>query len=294
MPIYDQGYRHFEGALAAPSRRFVTITAAGVRLALKRKATWVALLLASIPFFVMLVIIWIRSAAQQGSDALDPAIAGAAREVLSVDGARFWQAFFLPHCRFIAPLLALLIGSGLIANDRRTNALEIYFSRPITKLDYLLGKLGIVLLFVLFITLGQGVLLYVFHVASQGTLAFVVESADLLLAIVVSSVVITVPMCAGILALSSLTTSARFAGLAWFGLLMITGAAGGILEGITGTQKYWGISLIANVEQVCTRILLDDPELGFPWQLALGILAGVVLLSAAVLWFRTRPVEVVS
>ena len=41
----------------------------------------------------------------------------------------------------------LLVGPGLISRDLRFNALPLYFSRPLRRIDYFLGKLGVVVAF---------------------------------------------------------------------------------------------------------------------------------------------------
>ncbi len=49
---------------------------------------------------------------------------------------------------FWAWVLAALVGSGVVANDRRTHAFHVYFSRPVRGLDYVVGKgagLGVLL-----------------------------------------------------------------------------------------------------------------------------------------------------
>ncbi|MBI1851359.1 MAG: ABC transporter permease subunit [Planctomycetes bacterium] len=294
MPIFDQGFRAFEGTLAPPTHRFWTITKAGVRLAMKKKWTWVVVLLASIPFLVLLVTIYLRGTAEQAGNTLDQRIAATARDVLVINGERFWLFFFQFHAGFIVPMIVLFVGAGLIANDRRTNALEIYFSRPITKRDYIFGKLGIVLTFGLFVTLVEGVLLYVFHVTMKGEISYLAESYDLFLGIVACSLIITVPSAAAILAISSFVKSARFAGLTFFGTIMLTAAAGEILHGVTGTKQFWAVSYIANAQQLCTQILLDKPQFDFPWGVSLAVLVGITIVSFAVLWRRIRPVEIVS
>jgi ABC-2 type transport system permease protein len=250
--------------------------------------------LSSLPFFALLVVIWITNTAEQAGNNLNEEIAQAARRNLTINGERFWQFFFQFHSAFIVPLLALFIGAGLVANDRRTNALEIYFSRPITKRDYVFGKLGIVLAFTLTVTLVEGVLLYLFHVMMKGQASYVAESYGLFLRIVACSLVVAVPSSATILAISSFAKSARFAGLAWFGTIMLTGAAGGLLVGVTGTERYLAVSYLTNAQQVCTKLLLEQPQFDYPWWISLVVLAGVTAASFVALWARIRPVEIVS
>ncbi len=294
MPIFDQGYRHLDREIGPPTRRFWTITATGVRLALKKKTMIVLLLLSAAPFLVALVTIYVLGTAEQAGSSIDPRMAEAARESIHIDGAFFWQFFFVWHTTFLGPVIALFVGAGLIADDRRTNALEIYFSRPISKLDYLLGKLGILIVFGLFTTLAEGALLYIVHVSMKGDFSYVLETRGLLFGIVAASILITVPIACAVLAVSSFAKSARFAGLAWFGFWMLTGAMGGILTEISRSDGFAIIGFQMNVEQVVSRVLEGKPHFDYPWGRSLAILAGIVVLSFLILWRRIRPVEIVS
>ena len=40
--------------------------------------------------------------------------------------------------------LVLLVGPELISQDLRFNAMPLYFARPVRRLDYFVGKLGVI------------------------------------------------------------------------------------------------------------------------------------------------------
>ena len=63
-----------------------------------------------------------------------------AGRVLPVDGRLFGE--FLNQQIGFTLLLSIFGGAGLIANDLRTGAILVYLSRPLTRRDYVLGKLG--------------------------------------------------------------------------------------------------------------------------------------------------------
>ena len=67
--------------------------------------------------------------------------------------ASSFQSFFL----FI---IALMVGSGSIALDNRSNALLVYLSKPITKGDYLIGKWMGVFIALFAVSLVPSVVLY--------------------------------------------------------------------------------------------------------------------------------------
>ena len=53
-----------------------------------------------------------------------------------------------------AKLVMILVfcGAGLISDDLKFNSLQLYFSRPITKRDYFLGKASVIVFFLFFVT----------------------------------------------------------------------------------------------------------------------------------------------
>src|SRR2546427_564828 len=67
------------------------------------------------------------------------------------------ESFYLPVSNptmlFFVTLLASTVGAGLIADDVHTNALNLYLSRPITHVDYLIAKGAILGTLVILITI---------------------------------------------------------------------------------------------------------------------------------------------
>ena len=78
--------------------------------------------------------------------------------------------FFLYFCNFqgaMAYLLTAFVGPSLISPDLTNNALPLYFSRPFTRLEYLAGKMSVLLILLSLITWVPGLILF----AIQGDLA---------------------------------------------------------------------------------------------------------------------------
>ena len=38
--------------------------------------------------------------------------------------------------------MTVYVGAGIVANDRRANALQIYLAKPLTRVEYVAGKLA--------------------------------------------------------------------------------------------------------------------------------------------------------
>ena len=61
---------------------------------------------------------------------------------------------FLEQQDFFVFFVTIYVGAGLIANDRRANALQIYLSKPLMRTEYIAGKAAVLFAFLLFVTLG--------------------------------------------------------------------------------------------------------------------------------------------
>jgi ABC-type transport system involved in multi-copper enzyme maturation permease subunit len=189
--------------------------------------------------------------------------------------------------------ITLYVGSGLIANDRRANALQIYLSKPLSRVDYVVGKLATLLIFLTAVTWVPGILLLVMQILFAGNLAFLKANLFLFPAITVFSAVTVLTSSFTMLALSSLSKSRRFVAVMYAGLIFFTAAMYQALRGITGTRAWVFISPGDVLDVIGDRIFRStEPENLLP----IALVTVVVLLAASVfvLERRVRGVEVVT
>src|SRR5438034_4809108 len=147
MPIYEQTYRRYEARAPLRTLRFWPITREALRLILARRAFLGLLLVAWGQFLFRVIQIYVVTRLPE------------AGRVLPIDGRMFGQ--FLGIQTLFTLLLSIFGGAGLIANDLRTGAILVYLSRPLTRRDYVLGKLGVLMALNLAVTLVPGLFLYV-------------------------------------------------------------------------------------------------------------------------------------
>ena len=131
------------------------------------------------------------------------------------------QSFFRYPQAVLMVLLVGLIAPPLISQDIRSRAFLLYFSRPITRGEYLLGKLGSVWAFLGMITAVPALALYLIGVVLSPSLGVIVGTWDLPLRIVGATIVLLLPTSALALALSSLTQESRYAGFSWFAIWIL-------------------------------------------------------------------------
>ena len=280
MPIHDQGYRRYGGLKARTGTGWMVITRAGIRNQLAKR-TFLGLLLVSwLPFFGRAIQIYLAVNFPQ------------AGELLAVKPEMFRQ--FLDQQQIWAFFVTVYVGAGLIANDRRANALQIYLSKPLTRAEYIFGKLAILMSFLLLITWVPALVLLIVQIAFAGNFTFLKNNLYLFPAITVFAFIEVTMVAAAMLALSSLSKSSRYVAILYSAVIFFTQAIYGVLSLVTrSTQLSW-ISFPANLAQVGDVIFRLPPKYATPWPVSLLMIAGLIAVSAFILERRVRGIEVVA
>lgn len=279
-PIHDQSYRRYEGARRPVGHAWRVIVADGIRQMLGKRAFLALLLVAWIPFIVRTVQMYFAISVPQASGFL----------AITPDTFRD----FLEQQSVFVFFMTVYVGSGLIANDRRANALQIYLSKPMMRMEYIAGKLLVLATFLLFVTLLPGLLLLIMQMALAGSLTFIKAHPFLIPAVILSSLVIVSVSSFTMLALSSLSKSSRFVAVMYTGAVFFTAALYGALSNIFGSTRVAWISIGANIEQVLDAIFRRAPRYEVPTVVCVMVLLALVTVSISVLERRVRGVEVVS
>ena len=194
------------------------------------------------------------------------------------------------------PVLTFVFGgAGLIASDLRTGAILVYLSRPLTRRDYVMGKLGVLLALNLSVTLAPGLLLYLIALALAPEMFAKWGLAWIAPAIVLHSLVLSLVMSLLTLAVSSLSRSARVAGIGFFGLVFGLEVLRGVLRSLYDRPEATLISVQADLQSLGNALFgITDRALSLPWAYPAAVLAAVALGCLAVLRARVRAVEVVQ
>jgi ABC-2 type transport system permease protein len=279
MPIHDQGYRRYTGSKAAVGKSWQVITRAGIRAVLAKRSFIALMLLAWAPFVVRAVQVYIAANFQQASF-LAPR-AETFREFLEQQGV---FVFFV----------TIYVGAGLIANDRRANALQVYLSKPLTRAEYVTGKFAILFAFLVGVTWLPAILLLVVQIMFAGSFAFVLDNMFLLPAITLFALLQVLVSAMTILALSSMSKSSRFVGIMYAGLIFFTAAFFQALRGITANSAWAFLSPTDTLEQLGAIIFRMDPPYTLSPSVAILTIAVLIGGSAWILERNVRGVEVVQ
>ena len=281
MPIYEQTYRRWQARGGLRAVRFWPITREALSLVLAKRAFIGLLVLVWIPFVVRVLQVYIVTRFPE------------AGRVLPVDGRLFGD--FLNQQTGLTLLLSIFGGAGLIANDLRTGAILVYLSRPLTRRDYVLGKLAVLMALNYSATLVPGLLLYVVSVGLAPELFLKWSLAWIAPMVVLHATVLSLIVSLVALAISALSRSARVAGLAFAGLIVGLEIVRGILVGILDRPEAHVLSLWNDLRVLGNLLFgVEDRGASLPAIYPIVALALAVAVCLSVLRARVRAVEIVG
>jgi ABC-2 type transport system permease protein len=278
MPIHDQGYRRYAGQRGALGRGWMIIAKHHLRTAVKYKP-FVILLIACWGQFVVQSVRAYVSSAYPVPEAIQFS-SGTYRDFLAIQG--------------VGVFLISIAMAGLIADDKRANALQVYLSKPLTRVEYIAGKLAALLVLLLGITFLPAMLLLVMQMLFAGSTQFLRENLFLLPAITLYSVVQALFSGFALLALSSLSKSRRFVAVMYAGVLFFTAAMYQALRNIT-TSSAWAVIAPGEMLDVLGDAIFrvkENPAV--PPAVAALVILLMIGLSIWVLERKVRGIEVVA
>jgi ABC-2 type transport system permease protein len=212
-------------------------------------------------------------------------------QFIQVNG-NFFMVFMYVQAGF-AVFLAALAGPGLIAPDLANNALPLYFSRPLTRLEYACARLITLLGMLSIVTWIPGLVLFAMQVGmSEGS--WFAANWNLGIGIVLGFTLWIVLVSLVALASSAFAKVRVVAGGLVLAFFFILSGASTMINGVfRGT---WGhaISPIWVMRRIWYTLLSVDPPAGPGLAACVVMMLVFLLLLVFVLERKLRPVEVVS
>lgn len=230
MAVYEQTYRHYAGALTPAWSRFLIVPRHTYRTIFQSKVFLAFFGVCFIPTLVAAILIYLR----YNINAL--AIMNLRlRDLVEID-AEFFRAILAVQGSF-AFLLTVLVGPVLVARDVANNALPLYLCRPFSRVEYVAGKMSVLLVLLSSITWVPSLALFLLQAYLAGW-SWAAQNARTGAAIVLAGLVGVITFSLLVLAISAWVKWRMAASAAFFGLFLIPSTFGGIVNGLFNTN--WG------------------------------------------------------
>ena len=297
MPIHTQDYRHWEGTLKPRHyTRWWIIAKAELKLLAQRK---IVRLIVAIPPLIYVfnhaLLIYMFNQipdVNQIPDATLPFAVNA--ELFQKFLFRIAPTLFVPiPTTMLIALIAIFGGSGLIATDLKNNALSLYLSKPLSWIDYLIGKFAVIGVLLGSLTAVPGLLLFL-EQALLADVSFLKQNYWLPFSIIAYSALLTLSASLLMLLFSSLTSNPRYATIGfcavWFGSPIIQQ----LFKAITRSSKTAIVSIWANYDILGSALFDSSHSHAVHWVWSLLIVLALIVICLFVLHRRIRAVEVVK
>jgi hypothetical protein len=196
--------------------------------------------------------------------------------------------------RLFALLAVTWYGAGVLAEDRRLGAHLLYFSRPLTRFDYFLGKLLTVAFFGALASIVPGLFICFMAAWSSPHWSFLKEEGSVVWQTVAYSAIWIAVVCSVVLCASSLVQRKTLALAGVFGFFVLNHALGEVLGAADG--RYKAVSLMYDINKLRSAIFgLPGAEVAdFGVDTAAYVMAGLVIATLAVVARRIAKLEVVG
>jgi ABC-2 type transport system permease protein len=249
MPIFDQGYQHWSGQLSGHAWRWLAITRHGVRIGMQSRILRLALLFAWLPALVLAFMLCVWGMVERKNELVTPVLdllveIGLLDRRLAADPQHYrvvvWTISydrFLWAELYVSMVLVVLVGPNLISQDLRFNALPLYFSRPLRRIDYFVGKLGIITTFLGMVIIVPSLIAYALGLLFSMDITILRDTLPLLGSATAYGLLIAVSAGLFMLALSSLTRNSRYVALFWLVIWLVSGITGTILDTVAQEQR---------------------------------------------------------
>lgn len=242
MTVRDLGYRAYEGEIRAPSRNLWVMMRHGLWRIWGSWVNKLVIFFCWIPLLILAIVAFARFGALGPEMPEMPENAvGFGRWFLSppavwlrtLTGIQFW---------FFASIVTIRSGAGVISEDLNNRAYQFYFSKPVTPLQYLVGRTGALALIVfLLVFIPTAIMVFIFMGLGPETERY--ERLGLLLPALFDGTIIAVCTSALAVASSALSKSRALTLTAWTLILFVPFALGFLVETIGDVEWVFAISL---------------------------------------------------
>ena len=252
MAVYKRSYRPYSGAITPVWSRFLVLYRFSRRNLFRSKVQTVFFVICL--FFPLLCLLGIY--ANSHLNAITFLNRGTG-PFLDVNG-RFFSIYLDVQAAF-AFLLTAFIGPGLVSPDLANGALTLYLCRPLSRTEYVLGKISVLFITLSWITWVPGLVLF-FVQASISGWQWMWDNIWIAGAIVLGSLVWIAVLSLAALALSAWVRWRIVAGALLLGLFFFGAGFGRAINAVLRTQQGYLIDLSQLVSIIWHDLFRDVGE----------------------------------
>ncbi len=286
MAVYKRGYRGYDGALTPAWSRFLILRRYSYRRLFQSRFLTAFLVLCL--FYPLGCAVFIYLSHNLGFLAeLNVQVS----KLIEINGRFF--LFSLQFQGVLAYLLTAFVGPSLIAPDMANNALPLYFCRPLSRTEYVLGKMSVLLLLLSSITWIPGLILFVIQASLAGW-AWTAANWWIAGAIVVGGLVWIVILSLIALALSAWVKWKIAAGALVLAVFFAGAGFGAAINAVMRTQNGTFFDLAGLIARVWAGLFRVERDSGIAVADAWSALLAVSTLCVWLLSRKVRAYEVVK
>lgn len=285
MAVYKRTYTGYEGALTSEWSRFLILPRASyARLSQSRLLTILRMVAL---FYPIGCIVWVYIANNLSILADLGVNAG---QYIKVEASLFLTFCYVQGA--FAYIMTALVGPTLVSPDLVNNALPLYFARPFSRTEYVLGKLSVLGLLLSSVTWVPGLLVWIIQASLAGwdwTTANIWIGAAL---------VIGLALWVLLLSLIALAVSAWIkwriaAGALLLGIFVAGAGFGSAINQIVRTDYGSLVNLPEVMYTIWAQLFGLEASTGLPIELAWTAYIAVCAGCLWLLWRKVRAFEVV-
>ncbi len=314
MPILDLGYREWQGKKMATAFRWLAMIETGFKLCWRQFWPRRLLTYGWMPAFLILLGIFLHEQSMSDGEARTIIYRFIARQVpdspvldqleMSPKAARpgVWAYLLLTYFRLPQSMLMIvlfgMVAPRLISYDLRSRSYLIYFSRPISVWQYILGKAGVLWLMIVMLVTIPGLAVYTVGLFLTEDTTAITQTWHLPLRMLLATTLLAIPTSAVALALSSWTSESRFASFSWYAIWIFGWVSYGVLTSRALQLQDEHVSMLKLVSPYHTLGILQAYAFGVPQpedpiKLA-AVIVTLVTLTAFAITYRQITKQLVA
>jgi ABC-2 type transport system permease protein len=163
MAVYKRTYKAYQGAMTPGWSRFTVLSRYGFATLFSSRMFTAFTVLCFVPFLLGLVFVYVLHSAT-AQQVLHSQMGRNTDQIMT----NYWFLWFLwVHC-WMSFLLTAWAAPGMISKDFANHSVQLYLSRPLSRAEYLLGKVSVLGVLLSFTTWVPTLLVFLLHATLEG------------------------------------------------------------------------------------------------------------------------------